>query len=94
MPDRLIPSAAGAVMFLFEGPFGAVLHTGDCRLTPDCLHALPLLTNPSRRIHYVYLDCTFARCPLQFPTKEDSIRQVLLLCYTIIIRQGICNTIR
>ncbi|XP_034600289.1 uncharacterized protein [Setaria viridis] len=63
----------GAVMFLFEGPFGAVLHTGDCRLTLDCLSALmPLL---ARRIYYLFLDCTFARCPLQFPTKEDSIRQ-------------------
>jgi len=61
-------------MFLFEGPFGAVLHTGDCRLTPDCLSALtPLL---ARRVDYLFLDCTFARCPLQFPTKEDSIRQV------------------
>ncbi|CAL5009456.1 unnamed protein product [Urochloa decumbens] len=65
----------GAVMFLFEGPFGAVLHTGDCRLTPECLSAMmPLL---ARRIDYLFLDCTFARCPLQFPTKEDSIRQVI-----------------
>ncbi|CAO2177499.1 unnamed protein product [Urochloa humidicola] len=65
----------GAVMFLFEGPFGAVLHTGDCRLTPECLSAMmPLL---SRRIDYLFLDCTFARCPLLFPTKKDSIRQVI-----------------
>ncbi|OEL15630.1 hypothetical protein BAE44_0023348 [Dichanthelium oligosanthes] len=65
----------GAVMFLFEGPFGAVLHTGDCRLTPDCLSSLmPLL---ARRTDLLFLDCTFARCPLQFPTKEDSIRQVI-----------------
>ncbi|TVU24034.1 hypothetical protein EJB05_26426, partial [Eragrostis curvula] len=33
----------GALMFLFEGAFGAVLHTGDCRLTTNCVHALPLL---------------------------------------------------
>lgn len=65
---------ADAVMFLFEGPFGAVLHTGNCRLTLVCLSALmPLL---ARRIYYLFLDCTFARCPLQFPTKEDSICQV------------------
>ncbi|TVU13640.1 hypothetical protein EJB05_37060, partial [Eragrostis curvula] len=38
----------GALMFLFEGAFGAVLHTGDCRLTTDCVHALPLLPHPSR----------------------------------------------
>ncbi|XP_039816207.1 uncharacterized protein LOC120678862 [Panicum virgatum] len=63
-------------MFLFEGPFGAVLlHTGDCRLTRDCLSALmPLL---ARRVDCLFLDCTFARCPLQFPAKEDSIRQVI-----------------
>ncbi|TVU31232.1 hypothetical protein EJB05_22911, partial [Eragrostis curvula] len=62
-------------MFLFEGAFGAVLHTGDCRLTTDCVHALPLLPHPSRQIDYIFLDCTFARCTLQFPTKHDSIRQ-------------------
>ncbi|KAF8712613.1 hypothetical protein HU200_028369 [Digitaria exilis] len=65
----------GAVMFLFEGPFGTILHTGDCRFTPDCLSALmPFL---ARRIDCCFLDCTFARCPLQFPTKEDSIRLVI-----------------
>ncbi|KQK06811.1 hypothetical protein BRADI_2g29950v3 [Brachypodium distachyon] len=47
------------VIFLFEGGFGNVLHTGDCRLTPDCIEGLPL------------------RCPLQFPAKEASIRQVI-----------------
>ncbi|TVU50456.1 hypothetical protein EJB05_01828, partial [Eragrostis curvula] len=64
-------------MFLFKGAFGTVLHTGDCRLTTDCVHALPLLPHPSRRIDYIFLDCTFARCTLQFPTKHDSIRQVI-----------------
>jgi hypothetical protein len=74
-------------MFLFEGPFGAVLHTGDCRLTPDCLSALmPFL---ARRIDYLFLDCTFARCPLPFPTKEDSIRQVSSLSVL-----ADCNTTR
>ncbi|TVU13913.1 hypothetical protein EJB05_37349, partial [Eragrostis curvula] len=62
----------GALMFLFEGAFGAMLHTGDCRLMTDCVHALPLLPHPSCRIDYIFLDCTFARCTLQFPTKHDS----------------------
>ncbi|KAF9599659.1 hypothetical protein IFM89_001605 [Coptis chinensis] len=31
----------GAIMFLFEGNFGNILHTGDCRLTPECLQNLP-----------------------------------------------------
>ncbi|XP_047050665.1 uncharacterized protein LOC124655877 [Lolium rigidum] len=78
----------GAVMFLFEGAFGNVLHTGDCRLTPDCIQGLPLgyitvegsgasQAPPSCRIDYLFLDCTFAKCSLQFPTKEASIRQVI-----------------
>ncbi|CAD6257201.1 unnamed protein product [Miscanthus lutarioriparius] len=32
----------GAVKFLFEGQFGTILHTGDCRLTPDCVQNLPM----------------------------------------------------
>uniref|UniRef100_A0A8R7R252 DNA repair metallo-beta-lactamase domain-containing protein n=3 Tax=Triticum urartu TaxID=4572 RepID=A0A8R7R252_TRIUA len=78
----------GAVMFLFEGAFGNVLHTGDCRLTPDCIQGLPFRyitaeapgasqAPPSCRIDYLFLDCTFAKCPLQFPAKEASIRQVI-----------------
>ncbi|TVU02133.1 hypothetical protein EJB05_52400, partial [Eragrostis curvula] len=67
----------GALMFLFEGAFGAVLHTGDCRLTTDSIHALPLLPHLTCRIDYIFLDCTFTRCTLQFPTKQDSIRQVI-----------------
>uniref|UniRef100_A0ACD5ZWC6 Uncharacterized protein n=1 Tax=Avena sativa TaxID=4498 RepID=A0ACD5ZWC6_AVESA len=80
----------GAVMFLFEGPFGSVLHTGDCRLTPDCIQGLPLRyitaevpgasqpqPPPSCLIDYLFLDCTFSKCSLQFPAKEDSIRQVI-----------------
>lgn len=63
-------------MFLFQGPFGTVLHTGDCRLTPGCLGALmPLLAG--HRIDELFLDCTFARCSLRFPARNDSIRQVI-----------------
>lgn len=83
---------AGAVMFLFEGAFGNVLHTGDCRLTPDCIQGLPLryITSeasaasqapPTCRVDYLFLDCTFAKCPLQFPAKEASIRQVCVLLH-------------
>ncbi|CAD6207812.1 unnamed protein product [Miscanthus lutarioriparius] len=32
----------GAVKFVFEGQFGTILHTGDCRLTPDCVQNLPM----------------------------------------------------
>jgi|UniRef100_A0A804Q3S1 DNA cross-link repair 1A protein len=54
-----------AVMFLFEGPFGSVLHITDClsALTPHL----------ARRIDYLFL----ARCSLRFPATQDSIRQVI-----------------
>ncbi|TVU25432.1 hypothetical protein EJB05_27928, partial [Eragrostis curvula] len=73
----LLESRTSALMFLFKGAFSAMLHTSDCRLTTDCLHALPVLPHPSRRINYIFLNCTFARCTLQFPTKHDSICQVI-----------------
>ena len=82
----MLTPSTGAMMFMFEGSFGVVLHIGDCRLTLDCLSALmPLLAH---RIDYLFLDCTFVRCPLQFPTKGDSIRQVSYCFATsICIRQ-------
>lgn len=69
-------------MFLFEGGFGNLLHTGDCRLAPDCLQYLPMkyITKKGRdklcHLDYLFLDCTFARCPLQIPNKQSAIQQV------------------
>lgn len=60
-------------MFLFEGPFGSILHTGDCRLTSDCLRNVPL---NNCRLDTVYLDCTFSKFPM-FPSKESAIQQVI-----------------
>ncbi|GAB2283145.1 hypothetical protein Dimus_017674 [Dionaea muscipula] len=73
----------GAVMFLFEGKFGNILHTGDCRLTLECLQKLPQKylgrkgRNPKCRLDYVFLDCTFGEVPLQFPSKHSALRQVI-----------------
>lgn len=73
----------GAVMFLFEGDFGNVLHTGDCRLTPDCLQKLPMkyIANKGREtkssLDYLFLDCTFGSCSLKIPSKHSAIQQVL-----------------
>ena len=56
----------GAVMFLFEGPFGRVLHCGDFRWEQEYqkenLH--PILT--SAPLDVLYLDNTYAhpRCAL------------------------------
>ncbi|XP_042464871.1 5' exonuclease Apollo-like [Zingiber officinale] len=73
----------GAVMFLFEGGFGNILHTGDCRLTPDCLQSLPLkyISKKGREsissLDYLFLDCTFSKFHLKMPNKESSIQQVI-----------------
>ncbi|KAA0040744.1 protein artemis [Cucumis melo var. makuwa] len=71
----------GAVMFLFEGYFGNVLHTGDCRLTPECLQNLPEKyrgksgKEPRCKLDLIFLDCTFGRFFQQFPSRHSSIHQ-------------------
>lgn len=73
---------SGAVMFLFEGTFGNILHTGDCRLTPECLQRLPekylgkTSREPKCRLDYIFLDCTFATFSSKMPSKHLAIRQV------------------
>ncbi|KAI7725861.1 hypothetical protein M8C21_010929 [Ambrosia artemisiifolia] len=73
----------GAVMFLFEGTFGNILHTGDCRLTPECLQRLPekylgkISREPKCRLDYVFLDCTFGTFSSKLPSKHVAIRQVI-----------------
>uniref|UniRef100_A0A0E0CB50 DNA repair metallo-beta-lactamase domain-containing protein n=1 Tax=Oryza meridionalis TaxID=40149 RepID=A0A0E0CB50_9ORYZ len=73
----------GAVMFLFEGQFGSILHTGDCRLTPDCVQNLPLKYIAKKgkenicRLDFVFLDCTFSKRFLKLPSKESAIQQVI-----------------
>ncbi|KAI0522372.1 hypothetical protein KFK09_004751 [Dendrobium nobile] len=71
----------GAVMFLFEGGFGNILHTGDCRLDPECLQNFPLkYANKNERycnLDYIFLDCTFGRCSIEIPSKKLAIQQVV-----------------
>ncbi|KAF5745133.1 5' exonuclease Apollo [Tripterygium wilfordii] len=73
----------GAVMFLFEGGFGTILHTGDCRLTPECIQCLPEKyigkkgKDPRCRLDYVFLDCTFGKSSQKFPSKHAAVRQVI-----------------
>lgn len=73
----------GAVMFLFEGYFGNVLHTGDCRLTPECLQNLPEKyrgksgKEPRCKLDLIFLDCTFGRFFQQFPSTHSAIHQVI-----------------
>lgn len=64
-------------MLLFEGSFGNVLHTGDCRLTSECLSQLVDYVKGSGRVlDCVYLDCTFGAEPMVMPSKEEAIEQV------------------
>ncbi|XP_027190427.1 uncharacterized protein [Cicer arietinum] len=70
-------------MFLFEGKFGNILHTGDCRLTLECLLNLPDKyvgrkgKNPRSPLDCVFLDCTFGNFSRPMPTKLSSIQQVV-----------------
>lgn len=70
-------------MFLFEGKFGNVLHTGDCRLTPECLQCFPEKfiskkgRDPRCQLDYAFLDCTFGRFHQKFPSKNSASQQVL-----------------
>lgn len=78
---------SGAVMFLFEGRFGNILHTGDCRLTPECLQSLPekYLGMKGKehmcQFDYVFLDCTFGSSPLKMPGRQSAIQQVHKFCF-------------
>ncbi|KAF2590683.1 hypothetical protein F2Q70_00041521 [Brassica cretica] len=73
----------GGVMFLFEGSFGNILHTGDCRLTRDCIQNLPEKyvgrqdKAPKCCLDYIFLDCTFGKSSQRFPTKHSAIRQII-----------------
>lgn len=80
-------------MFLFEGNFGTILHTGDCRLTPECLQSLPEKyigkkgKAPSCPLDYVFLDCTFGKFSQKLPSKHSAIRQVFsvgLSCISVV----------
>lgn len=72
-------------MFLYEGKFGNILHTGDCRLTIECLQQLPLKyvgtpgKEPKCQIDCIFLDCTFGRSPLKMSSRQSAIQQVLTL---------------
>ncbi|XP_046437759.1 protein artemis-like [Daphnia pulex] len=78
-----IPSGhcPGSVMFLYEGPFGTVLYTGDFRIAKgDSRKFQAFMSNPSRpeyglkTIDHVYLDCTFCTDSAKtFPSRQTSV---------------------
>ncbi|CAM6127989.1 unnamed protein product [Calypogeia fissa] len=67
----------GAVMLVFEGDFGNVLHTGDCRLTENCLrNVLGKYRKQQSLFDCVFLDCTFGKEDLKMPSKTEASLQV------------------
>ncbi|KAL8158726.1 hypothetical protein V2J09_000263 [Rumex salicifolius] len=71
-------------MFSFEGKFGNILHTEDCRLTLECLQKRPkkYLGSGERPTKcpsdYVFLDCTFGKSTLRIPNRNSAIRELEL----------------
>lgn len=66
-------------MLLFEGSFGNVLHTGDCRLTEDCLkNVLGKYRAQQSLLDCIFLDCTFGKERLKMPSKNEASLQVSL----------------
>lgn len=71
----------GAIMFLFKGKMGKVLHTGDFRFSEQMFDN-PLLFPSEKRnalmksisidIDYLFLDNTFADPSHDFPSREEA----------------------
>ena len=71
----------GAVMFLFKGKMGTVLHTGDFRFS-EAMFDNTWLCPPERRnrqmrgitveVDYLHLDNTFANPEYDFPSREEA----------------------
>ena len=66
---------AGAVMFLFQGYFGCILHTGDFRYFDGMLD-IPLFTSDIV-INTLYLDNTYCDPKCEFPTKSEAKEKIL-----------------
>lgn len=76
----------GAVMFLFKGKMGTVLHTGDFRFHEKMLDN-PWLCPPEKRtqnmrgctvdVDFLHLDNTFANPNYDFPSKADAYKALV-----------------
>lgn len=55
-------------MFLFDGYFGRLLHTGDFRFSPSMLFVNKLTEKP---IDYLYFDNTFCDPMFVFPSQVN-----------------------
>ena len=76
----------GAVMFLFRGKMGTVLHTGDFRFS-EKMFDNPFLFPESRKnptmkgisidVDYLFLDNTFADPGYDTPSREEAYKQLV-----------------
>ncbi|XP_052779914.1 5' exonuclease Apollo-like [Mya arenaria] len=66
----------GAVMFLMEGYFGTILHTGDFRYQPGMVHDT-VLNKHVGKIDVLYLDNTYCSPRCTFPTREEVTANVI-----------------
>ncbi|XP_028410452.1 uncharacterized protein LOC114533064 [Dendronephthya gigantea] len=66
---------AGAVMLLFQGYFGCILHTGDFRYFNGMLDVPPFTKNIV--INTLYLDNTYCDPRCEFPSRAEAIKKIL-----------------
>ena len=67
----------GAVMFLFEGSFGKILHTGDFRFHPSMLEEDSLLFKHIGSIDRLYLDNTYCSPKCVFPSRQEALEEIV-----------------
>lgn len=63
----------GSVMLLFEGYFGAILHTGDFRYSPLMLKYPPL---KNKKIDVLYLDNTNCDPESNLPSRQEATKEI------------------
>jgi glyoxylase-like metal-dependent hydrolase (beta-lactamase superfamily II) len=64
----------GSCMFLFEGAFGRILHTGDFRFGEEVEAAIRPLAGT---LDMLFMDCTYCHPDFEFPSQADVTARVL-----------------
>ncbi|KAK7102786.1 5' exonuclease Apollo-like [Littorina saxatilis] len=72
----------GAVMFVFEGSFGKIVHTGDFRFQPEMVKEGSLLSKHTGTIDRLYLDNTYCDPKCVFPTRAEALEEIVQICKT------------
>lgn len=72
----------GAVMFLFEGYFGRILHTGDFRFQLSMISEESTLKEYKGKIDVMYLDNTYCSPMCCFPTRTEATDTIIDIIQT------------